>query len=335
MIISKTPFRVSFFGGGTDYPAWYRENGGKVLACGINKYCYLSVRNLPPFFEHKYRVVYSIIENTTSIDDIKHPAVRNILAYMKCQCGLEIHHDADLPARSGLGSSSAFTVGLLNSLYALSGEYTSRSKLAKEAINIEQNVIKEAVGSQDQVSAAYGGFNKIEFLQNDEFIVSPVIIDPVKMQELSKNLMLFYTGISRFSTDISSSKIANIPKRSSELKNLGQMVDHGLDILSSNNVPLSEFGALLHEAWQNKRKISSKVSNNVIDDIYEEARKNGALGGKILGAGGGGFILFYVPYEYQERVRNALEQLIYVPFGIDNGGSRIVVYQPDEHITHC
>jgi len=329
MIISKTPFRISFFGGGTDYPPWFENHGGKVLSTTINRFCYLTCRYLPPFFKHKYRIAYSTVETVQSIKEIGHPAARAVLDYMDCKQGLEIHHDGDLPARSGLGSSSSFTVGLLNSLHAMKGEYRSAEQLAKEAIHIEQDVLHEHVGSQDQVAAAYGGLNRIEFFPDGSFDVAPIIIDPSRLEALQSHLMFFFTGLSRFSSDIAESKIANIKDRSSELHAIGQMVDTGLDILGSAHTPLEEFGQLLHEGWMTKRNLSDKVSNSHIDEIYEAARSAGAIGGKITGAGGGGFMLLFVPPEKQGRVCERLSKLTHVPIQFEQSGSRIVLYQPN------
>jgi D-glycero-alpha-D-manno-heptose-7-phosphate kinase len=328
VIISRTPFRISFFGGGTDYPAWYREHGGMVLATTIDKYCYINCRYLPPFFEHKHRIVYSKIENVQNIDQINHPSVRAVLNYYKFQEGLEIHHDGDLPARSGLGSSSSFTVGLINVIKALNGKYISKEVLAREAINIEQNVINECVGSQDQISAAFGGFNYIEFMQNDTFQVRPVILKKDRLKELNGNLMLFFTGLSRNAPEIAKSQISNFKKREIELMRIKEMVHEAISILESEN-SITDFGKLLHETWSNKRKLSSQVSNAQIDEIYDTAMKNGAVGGKLLGAGGGGFILFFVPPEHQAKITEKLSHLVHVPFEFENSGSRIVLYQPN------
>lgn len=329
MIISRTPFRISFFGGGTDYPAWSRENGGVVLATTIDKYCYISCRYLPPFFEHKYRVVYSKIENAREICQIEHPAARAVLEWLKCDRGLEIHHDGDLPARSGLGSSSSFTVGLISAIMALNGRYTSKKELANNAIHIEQNVLKENVGSQDQVSAAHGGFNHIEFKRDNTYDVSPVVLPKSELETLEGNLMLFFTGISRFSSEIAKTQIENINKRKAELVRMKEMVGEALSILNGGEDSLDDFGRLLDEAWQYKKALSDKVSNSTIDQIYEEAVTGGALGGKILGAGGGGFILFYVKPENQSKVKDRLKGLIHVPFHFESSGSRIVLYQPN------
>ncbi len=329
MIISRTPFRVSFFGGGTDYPGWYRENGGSVLATTIDKYCYISCRYLPPFFEHKYRIVYSNIENVKDISEIDHPAVRAVLSWMKCDRGLEIHHDGDLPARSGLGSSSSFTVGLINALMALKGRHIAKEEIAKLAIHIEQDVIKESVGSQDQISAAYGGFNKIEFKKDDSFLISPIILPKERLNDLQGHLMLFFTGLSRTASEIAKSKIENLGKKQEELKRMNQMVDEAISILQTPNRPMFDFGELLGESWRYKKSLSTKVSTQQIDIIYEGALQAGAMGGKLLGAGGGGFMLLFARPEHHERIRAALKTLVYVPFAFEDSGSRIMLYQPD------
>lgn len=329
MIITRTPFRISFFGGGTDYPLWFQEHGGQVLATTIDKYCYISCRYLPPFFEHKHRIVYSRIENVKKIEEIDHPAIKGVLSWMEWEKGLEIHHDGDLPARSGLGSSSSFTVGLVNTLYALRGERISKKDLSRKAIYVEQDVIKEHVGSQDQISAAYGGFNRIAFHQNGDFTVEPVVINHNRLEELQNHLMLFFTGISRNAPEIAKSKIDNFKNRVSELKTMDEMVTEGQSILLSPTTPIAKFGALLHESWMFKRKLSDKVSNPTVDQVYETARKNGAIGGKILGAGGGGFFLIFAQPDFQPQIREALKDLVYVPIRFESGGSQVVLYQPD------
>jgi len=328
LIITRTPFRMSFFGGGTDYPAWFTENGGKVLATTIDKYCYISVRELPPFFEHKTRIVYSKIESVNNVEEIVHPAVKATLDYQSCHKGLEIHHDGDLPAKSGLGSSSSFTVGLIHALRALEGKISSKELLAKDAIHIEQNIISENVGSQDQISAAYGGFNKIQFHQNGTFDVEQVILPPNRLEELSSHLMMFFTGFTRFASEIAGSQIQNIKNKSKELNIMGDMVDQAVDILQDEQIPLTEFGQLLDKSWNYKRSLSDLITTSEIDLIYAKAKKGGAIGGKILGAGGGGFILLFVSPDKQESVYKALNELIHVPFEFDNSGSRIVLYQP-------
>ncbi len=329
MIITKTPYRISFFGGGTDHPAWFRDNGGKVLSTTFDKYCYISLRQLPPFFEHKYRIVYSLIENINNLEDIQHPAVREVLKYLQYSVGLEIHHDGDLPARSGLGSSSAFTVGLLNAMNALEGKFVSAENLAKTAIHIEQNLIKECVGSQDQVAASYGGFNQVDFYRDENFAVEPIIITQERKSNLNDHLMLFFTGISRFSSEVAESQISNMSNCSSQMNELQSMVDDGIRILTNTNTPLEDFGHLLDSAWQIKRSLSNMVSNTKIDNLYKAAIKAGAIGGKVMGAGGGGFVLFYVKPENQVKVKEALVELTYVPFKFENTGSKVVVHQPN------
>lgn len=328
MIITRTPFRISFFGGGTDYPTWFQEHGGVVVATTIDKYCYISCRYLPPFFEHKYRLVYSKIENVIDPAEIQHPAVRAVLQYMDCRAGLEIHHDGDLPARSGLGSSSSFTVGLLNALKALEGRYISNEELASLAIHIEQDVIKENVGSQDQISASYGGFNRIEFLRDGGFRVNPIILHQDRVENLQSHLMLFFTGFSRIASEIAKSKIDNIHQRQTELARMKEMADEAISIMHGNS-SLDEFGVLLDQGWQYKKSLSNMVSSAEIDQMYAAAINAGALGGKLLGAGGGGFMLFYVKPEDQPRVRERLSKLIHVPFKFENSGSRVVLYQPN------
>jgi D-glycero-alpha-D-manno-heptose-7-phosphate kinase len=327
VIVTRTPFRISFFGGGTDYAAWYNEHGGIVLSTSIDKYCYISCRYLPPFFEHKFRVVYSKIENCKTIDQIEHPAVRAVLQYMQCDTGLEIHHDGDLPARSGLGSSSSFTVGLLNALSALKGNYIANYDLASQAIHIERDIIRENVGSQDQISAAHGGFNRIEFLRDGSFRVDPVILRHERLEEFQNHLMLFFTGFSRFASDIAKSKIENLKNRTVELHKMKESVHEAIRILQSD-APIEEIGRLLDQNWKYKRSLSDKVSSPEIDQIYEAAMKAGAIGGKLLGAGGGGFMVFLVEPALQKKVREALSHLIHVPFRFENNGSRVVLYQP-------
>ena len=329
MIITKTPFRISFFGGGTDYPGWYREHGGAVLATSIDKYCYITCRYLPPFFEHKHRIVYSRIESVREIDQIEHPAVRGVFNWANVVEGLEIHHDADLPARSGLGSSSSFTVGLVHALSGLRGQMIGKHELASNAIHIEQNLLNENVGSQDQISAAYGGLNRISFHSDNSFSVDPLILNSERKSELLSHLMLFFTGFSRIADSIAKSQIDNFKNRSAELKLMGQMVDESISLLLNQDVSIDEFGKLLHQSWQYKRSLSDKVSNAEIDQIYEAAISAGAIGGKVLGAGGGGFMLIFAKPEQHAAIRDRLKKLIYVAFNFETGGSRVALYQPN------
>ena len=329
MIISRTPFRISFFGGGTDYPAWYRGHGGSVLATTINKYCYISCRYLPPFFEHRIRVVYSKIENCQDPSEIDHPAVRESLHHLRIDRGVEIHHDGDLPARSGMGSSSSFTVGLLHALYALKGQIPTVQQLATESIYIEQELLKEAVGCQDQVLAAYGGFNHIVFQQDGDISVRPMTLSPDRITELNSHLMLFFTGVSRTASEIARSYVQDLESKDRAMRTLGEMVQEGIAILCGGG-GLEHFGHLLHEGWLLKRSLSAKISNDYIEQLYEEARSAGAIGGKLLGAGGGGFMLLAVRPEDQQRVRDRLRNLIYVPFRFELSGSRIIFFDPEE-----
>lgn len=332
MIISQTPFRISFFGGGTDYPAWYKEHGGAVLSTTINKYGYITCRHLPPFFEHKHRIVYSRIENVVEIKDIEHPAVRAVFQEMGVENGLEIHYDGDLPARSGIGSSSSFTVGLINALSALNGQMRSKHELAAQAIHIEQNVIGETVGSQDQVAAAFGGINRVDFNTDGTFTAKPVIIPPWRHEELNDRLMLFFTGHSRIAETVAKSQVANFSKKAQQLHTMRQMVDEAQAIFQSSTSDLNDLGRMLHEAWRLKRELSDKVSNSALDEIYEAGVRGGAVGGKILGAGGGGFVLFYVEPEKQDGVRKALKKLIEVEFKFEFKGSQIILYNPNKAI---
>ncbi len=329
MVITKTPYRISFFGGGTDYPEWYRENQGRVLATTFDKYCYISIRPLPQFFDHKYRIVYSKIESVGNISEIQHPSVRETLGYFNCKKGLEIHHDGDLPARSGLGSSSSFTVGMINAMNALKGVHNSPYELASSAIHIEQNLIKECVGSQDQISVAYGGFNEIQFYKDDTFSVEPKAFNQDRVKELNGHLMLFFTGVTRFSSEVAKSQVSNIKNCHSQMTELYDMVGEGSSIMTNINTPINDFGKLLHQAWKNKRSLSNKVTNAKIDELYNAAIKAGATGGKVLGAGGGGFILFFVKPENQDKVKRVLHNLTFVPFKFENTGSKVVLYQPN------
>jgi D-glycero-alpha-D-manno-heptose-7-phosphate kinase len=328
VIISRTPFRVSFFGGGTDYPAWYRRHGGAVLAATIDKYCYVSCRHLPPFFEHSIRLVYSKIENCHSVDEIAHPVIREAVRFLQIERELEIHHDADLPARCGMGSSSSFTVGLLHALYALKGQMPSKRQLMLESIDIEQERLGETVGSQDQASAAHGGLNHIAFLPEGDIAIRPVTVSPARRREFDRNLMLFYTGIMRTASDVAKSYVEDIEARKSQLRVMANLVDEGLSILTGGG-DIDAFGELLHETWQLKRGLSKLTTNDEVDTIYAAARKAGALGGKLTGAGGGGFMLLFVPPARQDEVKDALRHLIHVPFRVENSGSQIIFFDSE------
>lgn len=328
MIISRTPYRISFFGGGTDYPGWYRTHGGSVLATTINKFCYLTCRYLPPFFEHNIRIVWSKIELCKTRDEIQHPAVRAILEYLKIDRGLEIHYDGDLPAKGGTGSSSSFAVGLLNALYALQGRITSKDQLAKEAIHIEQEVLKETVGSQDQVMAAHGGLNHVVFHSSGEITVKPLTIPRERRDELNSHLMMVYTGIQRVASDVAQTYVQDIQRKEKQLSALNDMVNEGVSILTGSG-SLEPFGKLLHEGWKQKRSLSPIVTNSDVDQICEQALSSGATGCKLIGAGGGGFVLLFVPPAKQLRVRTRLKNLIHVPIKFESSGSQIIFFDPE------
>ncbi len=323
MIISKTPYRISLFGGGTDFPAWYQRHGGSVISASIDKYCYLSCRYLPPFFDYKYRIVWSFIENCVRKEDIKHPAVRSAIDLLDIERGLEIHHVGDLPARSGMGSSSAFSVGLLHALHALQGRMISKHDLAMEAIHLEQNILKEAVGSQDQVSAAYGGFNHIEFFPNGEISVAPVTISSERIRELQDHLMLFYTGIKRTSAEVTQKFLNELDNKKRQLRIMKDLVQESIQVLNSRQ-DIKQLGELLREAWDAKRDFSKVVSNPDVDNLHAEALDAGAIGGKLTGAGGGGFLLLFVPPTRRDDVKQALNRFIHVPFKFEFGGSQII-----------
>ncbi len=332
MIISRTPFRISFFGGGTDYPVWFSENGGAVLATTINKYCYISGRYLPPFFDYKTRVIYSKMESVKSHAEIDHPSVRETLKFMQIEDGVELHHDGDLPARSGLGSSSTFTVGLLHILYAFKGQMPSKMTLAQDAIKIEQDRIGENVGCQDQTLAAFGGFNRIDFSSGETPIrVSPIILPNERLAQLQNHLMLFFTGLSRNSSEIAHEQVKNTPHKTTELRTMHQMVDEATAILNGSQ-DIADFGKLLHESWLLKRGLTHKVSTPEIDNLYQTARNAGAIGGKLLGAGGGGFMLLFARPESRPSIEHALGKVLHVPFKFGNSGSEIIFYERENPI---
>lgn len=329
MIISRTPYRISLLGGGTDYPEWFRSHGGAVLATAFNRYCYLTCRYLPPFFEHRFRLVYSQTEDVREVSEIRHPAARAALEMFRFRNGLEIHHDGDLPARSGIGSSSSFTVGILHALHALRGEMVSKRELASTAIRIERDVLKENVGCQDQITTAFGGFNCIEFLPSGEFRVEPVTIPAAQVEEIEDHCLLLFTGISRFSSEIAATYMQNLAAKETHLSKVQQSVSTGRNLLAEPG-RLREFGTLLHETWQAKKALSDRVSTPEVDEIYEQARDAGALGGKLLGAGGGGFLLLFVPPACRRAVRQRLYKLLRVPIKFETGGSEIIYYEPEE-----
>jgi D-glycero-alpha-D-manno-heptose-7-phosphate kinase len=331
MVITRTPFRISFFGGGTDYPSWFNANGGAVLSTTINKYCYITCRYLPPFFEYNYRIRYTEYEYVKAIAEIKHPSVRECLVFTKVADGIEMQHNSDLPANSGIASSSAFTVGFLNALSTLRGSLLSKRQLALDAIHVEQDLIKENVGSQDQVATAFGGFNKIEFGGAEKITISPISLSPEKLKALEDHCMLFFTGFSRNASDIAAEQIKNTKAngKEKELRAMGTMVGEAVAILNGGGT-LQDFGKLLHESWMLKRSLSSRITNPHIDEMYNVAREAGALGGKLLGAGGGGFMLIFAEPKHQPLVIRKLGAFLHVPFRFERAGSQVIFYEPEE-----
>ncbi|MDR2159189.1 MAG: hypothetical protein LBP23_03870 [Treponema sp.] len=327
MIITQTPFRISFFGGGTDYKPYFDEYGGSVLSTTFDKYCYVTVRRLLPFFSYKNEITYAKIERTAGVDEIEHPAVREAMKFLGMS-GLRVAYEADLPAHSGLGSSSAFAVSLLEALYALQGKQTSKKQLAEDAIHLERTLCGESGGWQDQIAVAYGGFNRINF-SRDGFTVTPVILSKERKKELNSSLMLFFTGLSRYSGSIAQDQVNTMPGRIGELAEMRRLVDEGERILISGG-DINEFGVLLDYTWRLKRGLSSRISSDYIDAIYQKARDHGALGGKIMGAGGGGFLILFVPPERQPEVRKYLPDLLHVPFEFETMGTQILYYAPDQ-----
>lgn len=329
MIITQTPFRMSFFGGGTDFSGFYNEHGGAVLSTTFDKYAYVTVRHLPPFFDYRTHLTYSKEEKVNSIEEIKHPAIRNAMQWLDMH-KIRMTYEADLPARSGLGTSSSFAVGMLEAFYALKGKYADKRKLADDAIYLERTLCAEAGGIQDQIAASFGGFNRIDF-SRDGYTVRPVIMNRERKEELNSQLMLFFTGFSRFSSDIQKGTEKSIKDKTSQLIEMYHLVDEAEKILTDKNISLNEFGKLLDYTWKLKRGISGGISTGSIDEQYAKAMNAGALGGKLLGAGGGGFLLFYVPLEKQSDVKNALKDQMCVPFKFENDGTKIIYYSAEDY----
>lgn len=329
MIITKTPFRMSFFGGGTDMEEFFLENTGAVLSTTFDKYCYVNVRHLPRFFDYSTELSYSKMERVTNVEEIQHPAIRNAMKMLDMQ-EIRLTYEADLPARSGLGTSSSFAVGMLNAFYALKGKYAHKKKLADEAIYLERELCQEAGGWQDQIAAAFGGFNRINF-NADGYEVFPVIISPERKRQLNRNLMMFFTGFTRFSSEIQKANATGKKEKNAQLLEMLSLVDEAEDILVDKNKDLKEFGYLLDHTWKLKRQTGSAVSTSGIDELYAKGIAAGALGGKLLGAGGGGFMVFYVEPEYQESVRNAMKDLMYIPFEFEDSGTRVIHYTPETY----
>lgn len=329
MIITRTPFRMSFFGGGTDMESFFREHGGAVISTTFDKYCYVNVRHLPRFFDYTNELVYSRMERVKNISEIEHPAIRNAMQMLDMH-ELRLSYEADLPARSGLGTSSSFAVGMLNAFYALKGKYANKKRLSEEAIYLERVLCNEAGGWQDQIAAAYGGLNRINF-SADGFTIQPIIISPARKQCLNDHLMLFFTGFTRFSAEMQNVNNVTAKSKNAQLMEMLGLVDEAERVLEDAGADLDDFGRLLDHTWRLKRQTGSKISTGSIDELYEKGIKAGALGGKLLGAGGGGFLLFYVEPEKQSMVREALKDLLYVPFRFENDGSNILHYDPEQY----
>lgn len=327
MIITKTPFRMSFFGGGTDMPAFFNEYGGAVISTTFDKYCYVNVRHLPRFFDYSTELSYSKTERVTDVNDIQHPAIREAMKFLDMH-EIRLTYEADLPARSGLGTSSSFAVGMLSAFYALKGKYADKNKLAKEAIYLERELCNEAGGWQDQIAASYGGLNRINF-SADGFTVDPIIISTERKREFNRNLMLFFTGFTHFSSEVQAT--INVADKTKQRLEMLALVDEAQNILTDKNTDLNEFGRMLDTTWKLKRQTGAKVSTDSIDVLYDKGMKAGALGGKLLGAGGGGFLLFYVEPDKQKYVRDALADLMYVPFEFENGGTRVIHFTPESY----
>ncbi len=327
MIITKTPFRMSFFGGGTDMPAFFNEHGGAVISTTFDKYCYVNVRHLPRFFDYSTELSYSKTERVTDVNDIQHPAIREAMKFLDMH-EIRLTYEADLPARSGLGTSSSFAVGMLSAFYALKGKYADKNKLAKEAIYLERELCNEAGGWQDQIAAAYGGLNRINF-SADGFTVDPIIISTERKREFNRNLMLFFTGFTHFSSEVQAT--INVKDKTKQRLEMLALVDEAQNILTDKNTDLNEFGRMLDTTWKLKRQTGAKISTDSIDMLYDKGMKAGALGGKLLGAGGGGFLLFYVEPDKQKYVRDVLSDLMYVPFEFENGGTRVIHFTPESY----
>ena len=329
MIITKTPFRMSFFGGGTDMESFFKENGGSVLSTTFDKYCYVNVRHLPRFFDYSTELSYSKTERVTSIDAIEHPAIRNAMKMLDMH-EIRLTYEADLPARSGLGTSSSFAVGMLNAFYALKGKYASKKQLADEAIYLERVLCNEAGGWQDQIAASFGGFNRIDF-NADGYTVHPVIVSPERKQKLNNNLMMFFTGFTRFSSEIQKANKLDDESKTKQLKQMLTLVDEAESVLTDQSKDLDDFGRLLDVTWKLKRQTGKSVSTSNIDNLYDKGISAGALGGKLLGAGGGGFLVFYVTPEKQAAVKEAMKDLLYIPFKFEDSGTQVIYYGPEDY----
>ena len=330
MIITKTPFRMSFFGGGTDMESFFREYGGAVLSTTFDKYCYVTVRHLPRFFDYSTELAYSKMERVTDVDDINHPAVRNAMKMLDMH-EIRLTYEADLPARSGLGTSSSFAVGMLNAFQCLKGKYADKRKLADQAIYLERELCQEAGGWQDQIAASFGGMNRIEFNKNGTYDVRPIIIHPDRKLQLNDNLMMFFTGFTRFSSEMQKANQAGYEEKIKQLQQMYALVDEAEAVLEERHSDLDDFGRLLDKTWRLKRQTGRAISTNSIDALYEKGIEAGALGGKLLGAGGGGFLVFYVTPDNKESVMAAMKDLLYVPFKFEDGGTQVIHYAPENY----
>lgn len=331
MIITRTPFRMSFFGGGTDMKDFFTEHGGSVISTTFDKYCYVIVRHLPRFFDYSTELSYSKIERVTNIDDIEHPAIRNAMKLLDMH-ELRLTYEADLPARSGLGTSSSFAVGMLNAFYALKGKYADKKKLADDAIYLERVLCNEAGGWQDQIAASFGGFNRINFNKDGTYDVYPLIIHPDRKKQLDDNLLMFFTGFTRFSSDMQKANAKGYHDKTKQLLEMLDLVDQAQEILTDKNSDLDDFGRLLDHTWKLKRQTGGAITTDSIDALYQRGIDAGALGGKLLGAGGGGFLVFYVQPEKKQTVKEAMKDLLYVPFHFEDGGTRVIHYTPETYI---
>lgn len=329
MIITKTPFRMSFFGGGTDMKSYFEKYGGAVLSSTFDKYCYVTVRHLPPFFAYRMEIAYSKLERVTDVEAIQHPAVRNAMKMLDMH-DLRLTYEADLPARSGLGTSSSFAVGMLHAFYALKGKYMDKERLAREAIYLERVLCEEAGGWQDQIAVSFGGLNRIDF-KEDTFEVHPVIIREDRKKDLDDNLVMFFTGFTRFSSDIQKENLMNEQAHRQQLAEMKDLVDEGEKILTDHHRDLDDFGRLLDHTWQLKKKTGSAVSTSAIDALYEKCIKAGALGGKLLGAGGGGFLLFYVQQEKKQDLLDDMDDFLHIPFHFETGGTQVIYYAAESY----
>lgn len=331
MIITRTPFRMSFFGGGTDMKDFFTEHGGAVISTTFDKYCYVIVRHLPRFFEYSTELSYSRIERVISIDDIEHPAIRNAMKMLDMH-ELRLTYEADLPARSGLGTSSSFAVGMLNAFYALKGKYADKKRLADDAIYLERILCNEAGGWQDQIAASFGGFNRINFNKDGTYDVYPLIIHPDRKKQLDDNLIMFFTGFTRFSSDMQKANAKGYHDKTKQLLEMLDLVDQAQKVLTDKNADLDDFGRMLDHTWKLKRQTGGAITTNSIDALYQRGIVAGALGGKLLGAGGGGFLVFYVQPEKKKTVKEAMKDLLYVPFHFEDGGTRVIHYTPESYV---